>query len=82
MIIYEENEYINKIDLHKKTYIRECDDYKIVFDFEKNEELILLKKENMNFNMNIDGHFSFINNIINIEYNNGNEIIKIVVHLL
>ena len=81
-ISYIENKYNNEIDLLNKIYIRECDEYKILLDFNKKEQVIILKDKDIIVSSKIDGYMNISNNIINLKYNNGDSEKEIVVELL
>ena len=51
-IVFSHNNVTNKIN--KDKYIRENDDYQIEFDINKKTGLLLLKKEQLNFDLPID----------------------------
>lgn len=82
MIYYKENNYVNRINLEEKVYIREGNDYKVIYDFKKQEMKLLLKDNNMEFLSKFTGIITKNNNIINVIYNNDEENKKIIIQLL
>ena len=51
-------------------------------DFNKKEQVIILKDKDIKVSSKIDGYMNISNNIINLKYNNGDSEKEIVVELL
>ena len=82
LIYYKENNFINRINLEENVYIREGNDYKVIYDFKKQEMILLLKENNMQFSSKFTGIITKNNNIINVIYNNDDGNKKIIIQLL
>lgn len=82
VVIFKENDYINTIDLNKIKYIRENDEYKIEFDFNKLIYSVFLKDKKLNLSDRFIGSITNNNNIIDIKYNIDGNNMKLLIHLL
>lgn len=71
------------MDLVLNTFTRECDEYKIIFDFNDMIERIILKPDNLEFKTEFEGKIMISNNLISVIYNSDNDNNKkIIIQLL
>jgi len=81
-LIYNENEFTNRVDLKNEIFIRNNKEYEIKYDFKNNYVNIVLLKENKYFEDTFKGNIIKKDNKIHIIYTYSDEEKEIIIQIL